>query len=225
MEASCPSARGGVHPPPRHQRTPKWDTIEHYAPNSVQKGDKAQNPVEAAQLLPHSGRREGTRTAVHCPSDTHNQGTETATKVVRQARLELSGGSTPDRLRPPGAHVLLHVWCFTQRPFGPQWAVGSAPRVQGRWCTWAHGSLASHPRFHCWPEGGFDGSVRQVAGIRQPQKPKRRAAVGGCADGWTAFCRQGEEAVAGVSFCLQEMALLEAPIQIRSNHSTRLFAR
>ena len=56
------------------------------------KGDKAQNPVEAAQLLPHSG--------MHCLSDTHNHGTELAMKVVRQARLELSGGSTPDLLRP-----------------------------------------------------------------------------------------------------------------------------
>ena len=64
------------------------------------KGDKALNPVEAAQLLPHSGRRGGTRTASHCLSDTHNQGTELAMKVVRQARLELSGGSTPDLLRP-----------------------------------------------------------------------------------------------------------------------------
>ena len=72
---------------------------------SVHKGDKAQNPVEAARLLPHSGRREGTRTAKHCPSDTHNQGPEMAMKVVRQARLELSGGSTPDLLRPSGLHL------------------------------------------------------------------------------------------------------------------------
>ena len=50
---------------------------------------------------PPEGRREGTRTALHCLSDTHNQGTEMAMKVVRQARLELSGGSTPDLLRPP----------------------------------------------------------------------------------------------------------------------------
>ena len=41
------------------------------------------------------------RPALHCPSDTHNQGTELAMKVVRQAQLELSGGSTPDLLRPP----------------------------------------------------------------------------------------------------------------------------
>ena len=88
---------------PVHRRTPKWDTFKHYAPNSVPKGDKAQDPVEAAQLLPHSGRRGGTRTALHCPSDTHNQGTELAMKVVRQARLELSGGSTPDLLRPQGS--------------------------------------------------------------------------------------------------------------------------
>ena len=39
---------------------------------------------------------------VHPPPPTHNQGTEMAMKVVRQARLELSGGSTPDLLRPPG---------------------------------------------------------------------------------------------------------------------------
>ena len=71
-------------------------------PELSPKGDKAQNPVDAAQLLPHSGRREGTRTAKHCLRDTHNQGTELAMKVVRQAQLELSGGSTPDLLRPPG---------------------------------------------------------------------------------------------------------------------------
>ena len=69
-------------------------------PELSPKGDKAQNPVEAARLLPHSGRREGTRTAKHSPSDTHNHGAELAMKVVRQARLELSGGSTPDQLRP-----------------------------------------------------------------------------------------------------------------------------
>ena len=37
---------------------------------------------------------------MHCPRDMHNHGTELAMKVVRQARLELSGGSTPDLLRP-----------------------------------------------------------------------------------------------------------------------------
>ena len=37
---------------------------------------------------------------MHCPRDTHNQGTELAMKVVKQARLELSGGSTPDLLNP-----------------------------------------------------------------------------------------------------------------------------
>ena len=41
------------------------------------------------------------RTAKHCPCDTNNHGTELAMKVVRQARLELSGGSTPDQLKPP----------------------------------------------------------------------------------------------------------------------------
>ena len=76
-----------------HRRTPKWDTFKRNAPNSVHKGDKAHNPVEAAQILPHSGRREGTRTAMHYPSDAHNQGTELAMKVVRQAWLELSGGA------------------------------------------------------------------------------------------------------------------------------------
>ena len=35
-----------------------------------------------------------------CLRDTHNHGIELAMKVVRQARLELSGGSTPDLLRP-----------------------------------------------------------------------------------------------------------------------------
>ena len=85
---------------PTPRRAPKWDT-SNTTPRTQSKGDKAQNPVEAARLLPHSGRREGTRTATHCPSDTHNHGTELAMKVVRQARLELSGGSTPDLLRPP----------------------------------------------------------------------------------------------------------------------------
>ena len=49
---------------------------------------------------PHSGRRGGTRTAKHCLRDKNNHGTEMAMKVVRQARLEHSGGSTPDLLRP-----------------------------------------------------------------------------------------------------------------------------
>ena len=45
----------------------------------------------------------GTRPPPPRPRDTHNQGTEMAMKAVRQARLELSGGSTPDLWRPPGA--------------------------------------------------------------------------------------------------------------------------
>ena len=87
---SRPLGGGSGQPPPPQLK----------APNSVHKGDKAQNPVDAAQLLPHSGRRGGNRTAMHCLSDTHNQGTEMAMKVVRQARLELSGGSKHDLLRP-----------------------------------------------------------------------------------------------------------------------------
>ena len=38
----------------------------------------------------------------HCQRDTNNHGTELAMKAVRQARLELSGGSTPDQLKPSG---------------------------------------------------------------------------------------------------------------------------
>ena len=37
--------------------------------------------------------------------DTDNHGTEMAMKVVRQARLELSGGSTPYQLRPDGSQL------------------------------------------------------------------------------------------------------------------------
>ena len=40
------------------------------------------------------------QTAKHCLRDTNNHGTELAMKAVRQARLELSGGSTPDQLKP-----------------------------------------------------------------------------------------------------------------------------
>ena len=43
-------------------------------------------------------------------------------KVVRQARLELSGGSTPDQLRPPS---LYKVPTYSTR-------VGAAPRAPGR---------------------------------------------------------------------------------------------
>ena len=35
-----------------------------------------------------------------------------AMKVVRQARLELSGGSTPDQLRPPGKPRRLTPWVW-----------------------------------------------------------------------------------------------------------------
>eukprot|EP00670_Eutreptiella_braarudii_P020395 CAMPEP_0174352534 /NCGR_PEP_ID=MMETSP0811_2-20130205/10970_1 /TAXON_ID=73025 ORGANISM="Eutreptiella gymnastica-like, Strain CCMP1594" /NCGR_SAMPLE_ID=MMETSP0811_2 /ASSEMBLY_ACC=CAM_ASM_000667 /LENGTH=85 /DNA_ID=CAMNT_0015482685 /DNA_START=345 /DNA_END=600 /DNA_ORIENTATION=+ len=78
---------------------PKWDT-SNATPQTQSEGDKAQNPVEAARLFPIQGRGKG-RTAKHCLRDTDNHGTEKAMKVVRQARLELSGGSTPDLLRPP----------------------------------------------------------------------------------------------------------------------------
>ena len=43
----------------------------------------------------------------HCPRDAHNNGTEMAMKVVRQARLEHSGGSTPDQLRAQGCLLVL----------------------------------------------------------------------------------------------------------------------
>ena len=49
-----------------------------------------------------------------CPDkrDKNNHGTELAMKVMRQARLELSGGSTPDQLRPkvPPPQVLIDSW-------------------------------------------------------------------------------------------------------------------
>ena len=103
---------GGRHvvpppPPPstrKHtsdNRAPKWDTI-HATPRTQFKGDNALNPVDAAQ--PDSYPIQGggkERTAKHCPRDTNNHGTELAMKAVRQARLELSGGSTPDQLKPP----------------------------------------------------------------------------------------------------------------------------
>ena len=53
-------------------------------------------------------RAEGRdKTAKHCLRDKYKHGTEAAIKVVRQARLELSGGSTPDQLRPPPLKRLL----------------------------------------------------------------------------------------------------------------------
>ena len=78
------------------------------------------------ELLPHSGRREGTRTAKHCPRDTHNHGTELAMKVVRQARLELNGGSTPDLLRPPQGGTV--IWAFEDFDRdGVHWGVTAGP--------------------------------------------------------------------------------------------------
>ena len=55
------------------------------------------------------------RTAKHCLRDTNNHGTELATKAVRQARLELSGGSTPDQLKPRVEESL------TRRRSSPHW--------------------------------------------------------------------------------------------------------
>ena len=66
------------------------------APNSARRpGDDAPNPTDDRQPLPDSGR-SGCCTGWHCPRDTNTCGTEMATKAVRQARLELSGGSAPD---------------------------------------------------------------------------------------------------------------------------------
>ena len=63
------------------------------------------------------------RAAKHCLRDTDNHGTEKAMKVVRQARLELSGGSTPDQLRPPaleGAQPM-PSHCAPDAKCQPQW--------------------------------------------------------------------------------------------------------
>ena len=56
-----------TYPPPKgpaqasmpvERRAPKWDTL-NATPRTQSKGDNALNPVDAARLLPHSGRREG----------------------------------------------------------------------------------------------------------------------------------------------------------------------
>ena len=81
-----------------HRRAPKWDT-SNATPRTQSKGDKALNPRSSPTLTPF--RAEGRdKTAKHCLRDKYNHGTKLAMKVVRQARLELSGGSTPDQLRP-----------------------------------------------------------------------------------------------------------------------------
>ena len=40
-----------------NNRAPKWDTI-NATPRTQSNSDNALNPVDAARLLPHSGRRE-----------------------------------------------------------------------------------------------------------------------------------------------------------------------
>ena len=122
-------------PPLQHfpQKRPPPPQLLTLRPELSPKGDKPQNPVDAAQLLPHSGRREGIRTALHCPSDTHNQGTELALKVVRQARLELSGGSTPDLLRPPPPPApRLQNAAISQPPSSSPRPSALCPRHRGR---------------------------------------------------------------------------------------------
>ena len=125
----------------------KMGHIPTLRPELSPKGDKAQNPVDAAHLLPHSGRREGTRTAKHCPFDTHNHGTELAMKVVRQARLELSGGSTPDLLSPPPPPSPRTT------PETPTWACDGGsladpwPAVGGFCRADAVGGIATRPPF------------------------------------------------------------------------------
>ena len=69
------------------------------APNSVQRRQSPEPCRSSPTLTPFRAERRD-KTAKHCPRDTHNHGTELAMKVLRQARLELSGGSTPDLLRP-----------------------------------------------------------------------------------------------------------------------------
>ena len=74
--------------------------IQRYAPNSVRRRQSPEPYRSSPSLTPP--RAEGRdKTAKHCLRDKNNHGTELAMKVVRQARLELSGGSTPDQLRPP----------------------------------------------------------------------------------------------------------------------------
>ena len=72
---------------------------QRYAPNSVRRRQCPEPSRCSPTLAPF--REEGKeRTARHCPRDTNNLGTELAMKAMRQARLELSGGSTPDQLKP-----------------------------------------------------------------------------------------------------------------------------
>ena len=73
----------------------KVGNIKRYAPNSVQRRHSPETCRRSPTLTPFSadGRE---KIAKQCPRDTHNHGTELAMKVVKEARLELSGGSTSD---------------------------------------------------------------------------------------------------------------------------------
>ena len=85
------------------------DGLRQQEINEMMVIDRLSSEIMMAQVPdppppPSQGGGKG-RTAKHCLRDTNNHGTEMAMKVVRQARLELSGGSTPDLLSPPPGHV------------------------------------------------------------------------------------------------------------------------
>ena len=86
----------------KHTSAPAGTKVGHikrYAPNSVRRRQSPEPCRSSLTLTP--SRAEGRdKTAKHCLRDKNNHGTELAMKVVRQAWLELSGGSTPDQLRP-----------------------------------------------------------------------------------------------------------------------------
>ena len=91
----------------RHTSAPAGTKVGHikrYAPNSVQ-GRQSLEPYRSSPTLTPFRAEGRDKTAKYCPRDTHNHGTELAMKVVRQARLELSGGSTPGQLGP-------HAWYY-----------------------------------------------------------------------------------------------------------------
>ena len=50
-------------------------------------------------------------------------------KVVRQARLELSGGSTPDQLRPPAPRVLRDSGVGAMAPMAPKFFCACFPFI------------------------------------------------------------------------------------------------
>ena len=88
----------------RHTSAPAGTKVGHikrYALNSVRRRQSPE-PCRSSPTLTPSRAEGRDKTAKHCQRDKNNHGTELAMKVVRQARLELSGGSTPDQLRPGG---------------------------------------------------------------------------------------------------------------------------